>query len=169
MRSHFAITLVSIAPLVCIAAPAAADEVPCNALFSDLNGDYIVDGTDFHILADQFGQECEEGAADCHLVADLNADNHVGLWDVFLLSDQLNLTCDPEAPPAEYDELQVRYIIADMQLGGPAGNVRLNPQDAVPERLKIAVGGTEKIQNLAVLRGSTKPVLVNSTKQSMRP
>ena len=40
---------------------------------------------------------------------------------------------------------------------------------AVPERLKIAVGGAEKIQNLAVLRGSTKPVLVNSRKQSMRP
>ncbi len=44
---------------------------------------------------------------------------------------------------------------------------------AVPARLKIAVGATDKLfqteRNVAVLRGSTKPILVRSTKQSTRP
>ena len=35
---------------------------------------------------------------------------------------------------------------------------------AVPDRLRIAVGQAEKLQNLAVPRGSTRPVLVNSRK-----
>ena len=44
---------------------------------------------------------------------------------------------------------------------------------AVPERLKIAVGQVEKLQRsreiVAVHCGSTRPTLVNSRKQSMRP
>ena len=44
---------------------------------------------------------------------------------------------------------------------------------AVPERLQLAVGQTEKLfkgeKIMAVPRGSTKPVLVTSTKHSVRP
>jgi hypothetical protein len=33
-------------------------------------------------------------------------------------------------PPApQFDENRVLYLLADMQLGGPAGNIRLNPDD----------------------------------------
>ena len=46
-----------------------------------------------------------------------------------MLFDQIGLTCDPAPREPQYHENRVLYLLADMQLGGPAGNVRLNPAD----------------------------------------
>ena len=64
---------------------------------------------------------------------------------------------------------------ATQQLLGHASRVTTDRYTlaAVPERLRLAVGQTEKLMQdrkiVAVPRGSPKPVLVNSRKQSVRP
>ena len=62
---------------------------------------------------------------------------------------------------------------ATQQLLGPASRTTTDRYTlaAVPDRLKVAVGQVEKLQesqNVAVNCGSTKPILVRSRKQSTR-
>lgn len=115
--------------LLLTASSLAGQELPCSALFSDLNGDHVVNNQDFFLLADDFGQECLLDDDECSLSADFNNDGKINLQDVFMLFDQVGFICNPMPPAPQFDENRVLYLLADMQLGGPAGNIRLNPDD----------------------------------------
>jgi len=84
--------------------------VPCEDLAGDINGDQVVSMDDFYLIADQFGETC--GASCSHLTADINRDRVVNLDDFYILNDQFGDTC------GGFDETRVRYLLADMMVGG---------------------------------------------------